>query len=506
MSNIHEHQIYDALDDKERARLEGQSVEANKAEGDQAKRKFNELLNQVPYDQEKGMYNFGAEALKEKGCELSPGEVKAQLAKANTYMSEIRKINNAKLDAENKRLTAEMEIPGREQRAERAMTDSNGQIVTLGEYFAKVGGHELRPIKDYKAGNSFEDEINVDLGEIYNTFTTGGAPSAGVTPRSPKATNMVTEALELRGGLAAILPVYQMPNAGSEFIYDREAESGITQASGYGKAENAAAVSQDVGAQTYTQKLVKRIVHTAYTNETIEDLPAGSGVELIRRIIARLLAEDLEYQLINGQNAGQAGLPAANAADFNGLLGRGTGTNRGGQAGLTFTRVTSGNTPQAEADDLLMLNNAFDAYEAPRNASSNPGNSMSPTHIVMSNSYARKLTALRSVGDSNGNGDGQYYFPNALTSGLNEIYGARVIRSDFLESTNGGVAMLFNNSEANLGVAFKRGITERVGLDGSDLKSDRQSIVWSYRGNLICKRPRSVLSIRNLGRISGYTA
>ena len=498
--------LYDKLGDGAIARLEGMSAEAVRTEGQEAQRELNKILGAVPTevkgDNETKYVFKDDEHFQEKlGCTAM--EAKERLAKVNAHVSECRKISNEKLAQENWQHNATNPIPGRKE-AMRDLEAKQGprNYKTLGDMFQEFYGHKMDlSMKDITAGKCSDEVADFRMDEVLQVFTTGGAgstPPAGVTPRSPKATDQITKAIDLRGGLISSMPVYEMPNNGSEYIYDREAEGGTVATAGYGKGENETFVSQEIGAQTYTQKLVKRAAHTAFSNESLEDLADPLG-QLIEPVMMRLMMEDAEKQLIQGNNNGSSG---STANDINGIAGSGSGSGRKGQTG---TQVVTG----AAADTNLLgfwNTKCIGQFEKPRNATGNTdsipnfGAGVSPTHVVISNSHFRDL--LGQTGS-----DGHYLSGNALSGAMNQLWGINIVRSDFLENTNNGTALLLNIDPANMGVAYKRGLTRRFGLDGGDLKADRQSVVYSIRWNFILKRPRMALVVRNLARkSSGYTA
>ena len=174
-------------------------------------------------------------------------------------------------------------------------------------------------------------------------------------------------------------------------------------------------------------------------------------------------------------------------------MGNGTGNTRGGQAGITITGAAT------ETKLLPAWSGWIGTYEAPRNSSTG-GNSMSPTHVVMSNKHYRSL--LTQVGT-----DDHFLDPAALSGSVSALWGIQIVLSDYInDTTNNGEALLLNLDPSAIQICVKRGLTRRYGLDSGDLKAGRQSVVYSWRWNVVLRKPRSACQIRNLDRkSSGYT-
>ena len=301
MANEQKTLLFNELDDKEKSRIDCMSVEQTKEHGENARAEYDKIVAAIPVqldDNGNERYVFKDEIL-----DMSPSEAKNKLANLNATMTHCRESNLKKLEEENIRAAAHQEIPGR-QEALKKMEAENGPISfkDLADFNRRFYGHpEIPQGVDLVKGQYTDDIRDWYYPEVFNTFTTGGAPSAGQTPRSPKATDMVAFANPLRGRLFDMISKVPAPTQGSEFIYDREAEQGVTAVTtgtGYGVAENAAANTQDVGFTTYTQKLVKRAIHTAFSEESLEDLP---NVEAnIDNVMTRLMAEDAEFGILRG--------------------------------------------------------------------------------------------------------------------------------------------------------------------------------------------------------------
>ena len=482
--------LINEVSEQERARIAGQSVEANLAESREALAEYNKELSAVPYNKEHECYEFN----KLEG-EKSAGEVKEKLANLRGKVQAAIETNVDKLEAKSMREFAGTQLEDRQTMVARS--ERNGGAADADTFSAFMDRHygdkvpSWEEVKGGKLSHTFKGFNWGDIQRHANVMTVG-AGGGGIAQDVPRSLEQVVRALELRGGISNRLARYPMPNQSDTYKYLAEVESGIVHPTGIGSAENTAAVNYDPIAGERSQAVVKRAIFSAITKEQIEDVPQAMDYWNAQNM--RLIGEDLEQQVLQGNGNGETN---ATANDLNGIAGSGTGNGRQGQVGtIGFNRAVNeepGSVSNNTANERTYADFFIDAltkYMRPRNGASEAlrGAGTMPNLFIMQHADWMRLNKQK-------DDEGEYLFADVLMGGVSQFFGIPIIKSDFCEADT---AVFLNTDSENIGMIYQRQLDVQYGLEAGDLRAQRQSAVYTHRCNVVFKRPRTGMIMRNL--------
>lgn len=240
--------------------------------------------------------------------------------------------------------------------------------------------------------------------------------------------------------------------------------------------ENQAFPQQSISIIENEITIKKRAVFATMTNEQANDVVMAKAY--LNDVIARLLAEDLEDQLLNG----------------NGMNGN---TNvRGNMSGILanvghtqdFGDNTSANSGGADtfADNAYLIKylRSMRTFWSKRGADNAAGKA--PSHLVLP--YTAKVDMM-----SQRDTQGRFLWANTISGDYSSLFGIPLVLSDYLPENTG---LLCNIGDCALVV--KDGIQMEYGLNGEDFRADRASVRVKHRCEMLYKRQNSFHRLTNL--------
>ena len=337
--------------------------------------------------------------------------------------------------------------------------------------------------KNYHISNLHLDEMLNVTQRPTGAWSRTGTHQGGIRPDRFRNTEEIVMAVPYRNFFSPMIPRMACPGNTDSFVWLQEPEIGIGgngatgmfKASGAynspagsnyphavaGVAENAAFPAQEIAIEEKMVTMVKRAVFATITSEQANDVSVAKAY--LNQILLRLVAEDLENQLLNGGGTG---------SDLQGLLGV--------SGILTYDRPTTGSAP---TNNLLL-----DYLKAAGNfwKRRGVGAGKAPSHLVMP--YPEKTRAME-VTDT----QKRFMWSNAVTGDFSAMWGIPIVLSDYMPAETG---MYINVGDVALVV--KSGVDVQFGLNGTDFQNDRASVRIKHRCQTLVKHAKSILKITDL--------
>lgn len=257
------------------------------------------------------------------------------------------------------------------------------------------------------------------------------------------------------------------------------------------RGEGERAPLQDMSTREISITVVKRMVAATITNEQITDTLQARQIMNDNLLIK--IQEDFEDQIINGNDMN---------GNMKGIMYKPTNAPNGDlrevDAAHPFYKQL---IVRGAHDDQTLLDfylGSITRYLKPRPdnsiggsiSSATPsddfGAGRSPTHIVLP--LAEKM---RLMGEKDN--QGRYLWANTVEGDFISLWGMPIITSDYIKPEEGLIVAL-----DELAVIVKAGVEWNFGLKDDDVIRDQTTMVAKHRANVLCKRPRAIMILRNL--------
>lgn len=334
--------------------------------------------------------------------------------------------------------------------------------------------------KNYHVSNLHLDEMLNVVSRASQGVTRPTTMTGGISPDRFRNTEEIVMAVPYRNFFSPMIPRMACPSNTDSFVWLQEPEIGVggggatalhhaTDFKPAGVGENAPFPEQNISAEEKIVTMVKRAVFATITSEQANDVNVAKAY--LNQILLRLVAEDLENQLLNGDGG------------TNNLRGLLQTTGR-----LEFQRETSGGSAVNKL--LLTYLKAAGFYWRRRGL----GAGKAPSHLVMP--YPEKTRAMEQTDTQ-----GRFMWSNAVTGDFSAMWGIPIVLSDYMPDET---AMYINVGDVALVV--KSGVDVQFGLNGTDFQNDRASVRIKHRCQTLVKRAKSVMSIVDLAGDTADTA
>lgn len=424
----------------------------------------------------------------------SDSEIYEEVQKLSALITQAMEINarkqehNAYFDAANAPLAGSQRgIAPSANGGMRMANNNDGLFEHLERTYGLPKEIDFFEKKNYRITNLHLDEMLNVTQRPTGSWARTGTHQGGIRPDRFRNTEEIVMAVPYRNFFSPMIPRMACPSNTDSFVWLQEPEIGIGgngatgmfKASGAynspagsnyphavaGVAENAAFPAQDIAIEEKMVTMVKRAVFATITSEQANDVSVAKAY--LNQILLRLVAEDLENMLLNGDGSGQ---------NLRGLL------NTSGL--LTYDRPTKVVNSANVAQNNLLL----DYLKAAGNfwKRRGVGAGKAPSHLVMP--YPEKTRAMEVTDTQN-----RFMWSNAVTGDFSAMWGIPIVLSDYMPAET---AMYINVGDVALVV--KSGVDVQFGLNGEDFRNDRASVRIKHRCQTLVKHAKSILKMTDL--------